>query len=100
MKHGEIVIVTLRDPREQFWGQLRNLDAAGVTIRGLDVRNFEEWSREIAGKAPVQLGPEKLFYPMHRVERISADEQIGAVPSIKSRFEEITGQKAAACFKG
>lgn len=92
MERGDLVLAVLREPREQVWGVLLRLDTSGLEIRGLDARNFEEWARQIAAGTPAQLGPATVYYPSHRLERVSLDEPIGAVPSMAQRFLEIVGE--------
>jgi hypothetical protein len=98
MDIGDLVLITLREPREQLWGVLMRIDQAGVIIRCIDVRIFEEWARQLASEEDAQLGPTTLFFPSHRIERISLDEQVGAVPSMQARFNEIVGKDAKDLF--
>lgn len=93
MERGDLILAVLREPREQIWGVLLRLDTAGLEIRGLDARNFEEWARQIAAGSPAQLGPATVYYPSHRIERVSLDEPVGAVPSMEQRFREIVGRE-------
>ena len=95
MHPGDIVVATLQEPREQVWGLLIRLDGAGVIIRGVDARNFEEWTRQVASDHEAELGPSTVFYPAHRIERVALDEPVGAVPSMHGRFQEIVGKEAA-----
>ncbi len=39
---GDLVVVVLQSPRERVWGCLLELDAAGITLRGLDLTPWEE----------------------------------------------------------
>lgn len=94
MKKGDIVLVTLHEPREQIWGLLLRIKSSGAFIRGIDARNFEEWARELTTEHEPQLGLSTLYFPTHRIERISLDEKIGVVPSMKGRFQEITSMDA------
>lgn len=95
MNPGDLVIAVMQNPREQVWGVVHSLSAAGLTVRGINTRNFEEWSRQLGAGSEPELGLETVFFPAHRIERISLDEQIGSVPSLASRFEQITGRAAA-----
>lgn len=88
---GDIVLVVLHEPKEMIWGKMLKLDSAGVSIRGINTRNFEEWSRQLASDSEPELGPATVFYPSHRIERVSLDEQIGIVPSMSQRFSDIVG---------
>lgn len=98
MERGDIIIALLQDPREQIWGALLRLDQAGLEIRGIDARNFEEWTRQVAGGKDMELGPATLFFPSHRIEKISLDEQVGIVPSMTTQFEDIVGKHPKEFF--
>ena len=94
MKTGDFVLVQLVSPREKFWGLLRDSDPSGVTVRGLTLDGFEDWMREIARKEPPSFFPATVFFPLHRVERIFADETMGEVVSFADRFRKIVGEDA------
>lgn len=98
MERGDIIIALLREPREQIWGALLRLDQAGLEIRGLDPRIFDEWARQLAGNKEMELGPSTLFFPSHRIEKISLDEQVGSVPSMSAQFENIVGKHPKEFF--
>lgn len=98
MNDSDIVLVMLQEPKEMLWGKLVKLDNAGVIVRGINTRNFEEWSRQLASGKDPELGPATVFYPSHRIERVSLDEQIGTVPSVKTRFIEIVGSEPEEHF--
>jgi hypothetical protein len=92
VKAGELVVVHLVAPREKFWGVLHDTSAAGVTVRGIALDAFESWTREIARGAEASSYPATVFFPLHRVERVFADEA-GGVASYAERFREITGEE-------
>ena len=92
MEIDAFVIVYLHSPREQWWGMLRAISAAGVTLRGLALDSFEPWARAVARQGDEGPSPSTVFFPMHRVERIYEDEPAGVVPSHSQRFQELTGQ--------
>jgi hypothetical protein len=92
MKAGSFVLVHLANPREKFWGLLEDRDASGVTVRGLAVEGFDEWLREIVREASPAFSPSTVFFPLHRVERISLDESIGEAPSLSERFRQTVGK--------
>jgi hypothetical protein len=94
MEIGSYVLVHLTNPREKFWGLLKAETAAGVTVRGLSLDVFEEWLRQIARKETVSAPPSTVFFPMHRVERIFADETAGEVISFSGRFLRQIGEEA------
>lgn len=90
---GAVVLVTLLSPREKFWGAILSLAPSGLALRGISLVSFEDFA------AQLRLGegahPLTLFFPMHRVERIELDVDLGDVPSLSHRFEQITGIPAA-----
>ncbi len=94
MKPGDYVLVQLVNPREKFWGVLKDRDVSGVTVRGLTLEGFEGWVREIAHKEPLSFYPATVFFPLHRVERIFADETVGEVISFADRFRRAVGEDA------
>jgi len=86
MKPNSIVIVSLVAPKEKIWGQLVLLDSAGITIRGIDLTSFEDFLQQLLNNEEEMIGMATVFYPMHRVERIAADEPSGTLPSLSDRF--------------
>jgi hypothetical protein len=89
MKLNSIVVVSLHSPKERIWGQLLDLNTAGVTIRGLDLNSFNDWLNQIGSEG--QYGLPTLFYPLHRVERIALDEAVADVPSLETTFHQKSG---------
>ncbi len=92
MKIGSFVLVHLSSPREKFWGLLEHSDASGVTVRGLGVEGFEEWLREIVREKSPTFSPSTVYFPLHRVERMSLDETIGEAVSLAERFRRAVGK--------
>ena len=92
---GSVVVVYLREPREQVIGVLESLDAAGVTIRGLGLDSFEDWTGQTVRGEAAGLGPSQVFFPLLRVERIMLDESAGALPTFRDRFRQRTGLELA-----
>jgi 2,4-dienoyl-CoA reductase-like NADH-dependent reductase (Old Yellow Enzyme family) len=91
-----LVMVSLANPREKFWGALLQLSPAGVSLRGIDLGSFDDFARQTrAGEA---VAPSEVFFPLHRVERIEADLRSGDIPSLAERFERAAGRSAAALF--
>src|SRR5262249_52094019 len=82
VKTGSFVLVHLSAPREKFWGLLERLDASGATVRGLAVEGFEEWLREITREERPTFSPSTVYFPIHRIERVSLDETIGEAVSL------------------
>ncbi len=94
MDKGTYVLVHLTNPREKFWGILKEESAAGITVRGLSLDVFEEWLRQVARRDPVSAPPSTVFFPMYRVERVFADETAGEVTSFADRFRRQVGEEA------
>ena len=93
---GATVLVTLSEPREKFWGVLLEVTAAGISLRGLDLNSFDDFVHLVRSGEPAC--PAAVFFPMHRVERMEADEHSGDIPSLKERFQEKTGRPLAYLF--
>jgi hypothetical protein len=88
----DIVTVVLREPREKLLGVLDEISPAGVTLRGIDLSYFDDWTRSIAAREP-HLSMNDCFVPMWRVERVMRDESTGEIPSMAEQFEKRTGRK-------
>ena len=88
MKIHSTVLVILHSPREKVWGQLLDLNPAGVTIHGLDLNAFDEWLKQWGSEE--ESGLATVFYPLHRVERMELDEPVGDIPSLEQRFQQRT----------
>jgi hypothetical protein len=93
---GAMVLLTLNSPREKFWGVLLNLSSAGISLRGLDLNSFEDFVHLVRAGEPAS--PAAVFFPMHRVDRMEADEHNGDIPSLRERFQEKTGRPLAYLF--
>ena len=91
MEINYIVIVSLASPKEKVWGQLISLNAAGVTVRGMDLGSFDDFLRQILAQEESTVGLAQVFYPMHSVERVARDEPSGNIPSLADRFQEKIG---------
>ena len=85
------VIVNLVNPKEKFFGILKSLTAAGVTMRGINLDAFEDWIRQIAKEDETELDLITMFVPLFRVERIFLDEGSGQIKSYSQRFEDVVG---------
>lgn len=79
------IIVNLHSPREKVWGVLRELNTAGVFVRGIDLNTFEDWVQMIV-RGERNLGLTHIFLPMWRVERIALDESVDDIPSLSAQF--------------
>jgi hypothetical protein len=91
LQAGTPVVVVLHDPREKCWGVLDEISLAGVFLRGLDLKAFDDWVRAVAHDEPF-IGVGDLFFPMWRIERISKDEAAGGIPSLYEQAEQRTGR--------
>ena len=90
---GAIVIATLANPREKFWGAVLQLSAVGLSLRGVDLSSFDDFISQIRDGEPFAAGV--MFFPMHRVERLELDLPEGSIPSLAQRFAQKTGQDPA-----
>ena len=91
---GALVIATLANPREKFWGAILGLDPAGLSLCGIELSSFEECTNMmVAGDS---FTAATLFFPMHRVERIELDLPEGDIPSLSQRFAARTGKDPAS----
>jgi hypothetical protein len=93
---GAVVVVTLGNPREKFWGVILALAAEGLSFCGIELSSFE--TRMSMVKEGEPFGPGVIFFPMHRLERIELDLQEGDIPSLSQRFAAKTGRAAAAAL--
>jgi hypothetical protein len=88
-----LVLVNLVNPKEKFFGVLRALSAAGVTMRAINLDSFDDWIHQIArGEEDQDIELITMFVPLFRVERIFLDEPAGAVKSYAQRFESVVGR--------
>jgi len=88
---NSIVIVSLHTPREKIWGELVDLNTAGITMRGIDLNSFDDFVRQVLHPEGDRVGLATLFFPMQRVERIALDEPAGSIPSMADLFEQKVG---------
>lgn len=86
-----LVLVNLINPKEKFFGVLRALSAAGVTMRAINLDSFDDWIRQIARGEEDDIVMITMFVPLFRVERIFLDEPAGAIRSYAQRFEDVVG---------
>ncbi len=91
MKPYSVVVLHLHTPREKVWGVLLTLTGSGLTLKGIDLNSFEDWSRQVAS-GEESIGLSTVFYPMHRVERVQLDETLAGIPSCRQTFEARTGK--------
>ncbi len=95
---GEYVVLYLHSPREKHLGLLMKMDAAGLWLRGIELDSFEAWARQQISEEPAHLGLSTFFVPFLRVEKVVMDERTGPVPSMRERFESITGRSLDSVF--
>ena len=50
MNSGQLVLVTLQNPREKFWGMLLALTPAGASLRGVDLQSFDDFIADGEGR--------------------------------------------------
>jgi hypothetical protein len=86
---GTMVVVTLANPREKFWGGILALSAEGLSLRGIELASFEDLVALVRDGEAFSLGV--VFFPMHRVERMELDLPDGGIPSLSQRFSTKTG---------
>lgn len=100
MEIDSFAVVYLHSPRERWWGLLRALTPAGVTLRGVSLESFESWMRGLARKDGEEIFPSTVFFPMTRVERIYEDESQPGLPSQADRVRETSGREARDALAG
>ena len=87
-----LVILNLVNPKEKFFGVLRSLSAAGVTMRAMNLDSFDDWIHQIARGEESEIEMVTMFAPLFRVERIFLDEPAGSIRSYSQRFADVTGR--------
>ena len=86
---GALVIATLSNPREKFWGMILVLAPAGLSLSGVELASFEDLTVMVRDGEPFT--PAMVFFPMHRIERVELDLPDGNLPSLSQRFLAKTG---------
>jgi hypothetical protein len=97
MVSGQLVLVTLYNPREKFWGMLLSLDPAGVSVRGVDLQSLDDFTALV--KSGEAASASVVFFPMHRVQRIEEDRHNGELPSLAEQFRASTGVEVFKFFQ-
>jgi hypothetical protein len=92
MNPHSIIVVSMHSPKERIWGELLEMNVAGVTLRGIDLNSFDDFVRQARDPEGDLVGLPTLFFPMIRVERIALDEPRGSVPSLAEMFEQKVGR--------
>jgi phosphatidylglycerophosphate synthase len=88
-----MVIVTLGNPRDKFWGMILALAPEGLSMSGIELASFEDLV--VMVKDGESFTPAVVFFPMHRIERIELDLPDGSLPSLSQRFSAKTGLEPA-----
>jgi len=86
-----IIIVNLHSPREKIWGVLLSINSYGITVRGVDINSFQDWSRSVANQTET-MGLSTMFIPMMRVEKVTLDESVGPFKSFSEQFHDRVGR--------
>ncbi len=84
-----VVLVTLGNPREKFWGAILSLSPEGLSLCGVELASFDDFVSLVKDGEP--FSPSVVFLPMHRVERMELDLPDGSIPSLSQRFTSKTG---------
>ena len=86
---GALVMATLCNPREKFWGMILSLAPEGLSLSGAELASFEDLTVMVRDGEPFT--PAVVFFPMHRIERVELDLPDGNLPSLSQRFLAKTG---------
>jgi hypothetical protein len=93
---GALVIATLCNPREKFWGMILALASEGLSLSGAELASFEDLALMVRDGEPFT--PAVVFFPMHRIERVELDLPDGTLPSLSQRFLAKTGLEPTAAL--
>ena len=93
---GAVVIATLSNPREKFWGMILVLAAEGLSLSGVELASFEDLAVMVRDGEPFT--PAVVFFPIHRLERVELDLPDGNLPSLSQRFLAKTGLEPSAAL--
>ena len=93
---GALVIATLCDPREKFWGMILALAPEGLSLSGAELASFEDLTLMVRDGEPFT--PAVVFFPMHRIERVELDLPDGTLPSLSQRFLAKAGLEPSAAL--
>src|SRR6478609_7472679 len=91
---GAMVIATLSNPREKFWGMILALAPEGLSLSGAELASFEDLAVMVRDGEPFT--PAVVFFPMHRIERVELDLPDGILPSLSQRFLTKTGREPSS----
>ncbi len=93
---GALIILTLHNPREKFWGMILALTPEGFSLSGADLASFEDIAAMV--KEGEFFTPAVVFFPMHRIERVDLDVSDGNLSSLAHRFHAKTGLDPSAAL--
>ena len=93
---GIVVLVTLGNPREKFWGAILSLTPEGLSLCGVELASFDDLISLVKDGEPFSSGV--VFFPMHRLERMELDLPDGNIPSLSQRFTSKTGLNPATAL--
>jgi hypothetical protein len=91
---GSLVVATLGNPREKFWGIILSLAPEGLSLSGAELASFDDLT--VMVKEGEVVTPAVVFFPMHRIERVELDLPDGSLPSLSQRFTAKTGVDPSA----
>lgn len=94
---GAVVVVTLSNPREKFWGMILGLGREGLSLSGAELASFEDLTVMVKDGEPFT--PAVVFFPMHRIERAELDLPDGSLPSLSQRFLSKTGLEPSLALR-
>jgi hypothetical protein len=94
---GVLVIVTLGNPKDKFWGMILALTLEGLSISGIELASFDDLGTMV--KDGEAFTPSVVFFPMHRMERMELDLPEGSLPSMAQRFQAKTGRHAGELLR-
>jgi len=86
---GAVVVATLGNPREKFWGMILAVAPEGLSLSGAELASFEDLTVMVRDGEPFT--PAVVFFPMHRIERVELDLPDGNLSSLSQRFLAKTG---------
>lgn len=93
---GALVIATLCNPREKFWGMILALAPEGLSLSGAELASFEDLA--VMVRDGESFTPAVVFFPMHRIERVELDLADGNLPSLSQRFLAKTGLEPSSAL--
>ncbi len=86
MESQSIIIAYLQAPKERYWGILLTLNQSGLTLRGMDLASFDDWTQQVARSEEPSIGLTTMFFPMARIEKLILDEATGSALSFSDQF--------------